>query len=57
MFLVSEIIAVEVVAGISLNYDKSTCDRSSTCYKAVQRFQIRLKAMIHNSVCLILIES
>ena len=57
MFLVSEIIAVEVVAGISLNYDKSTCDRPSTCYKAVRRFQIRLKAMIHNSVCLILIES
>ena len=31
MFLVSKIIVVELVAGISLNYDKNTCDRPSTC--------------------------
>ena len=57
MFLVSEIIAVELVAGISLNYVENTCDWPSTCYKMVVRFQIQLRVMINNSICLILMES
>ena len=31
MFFVLKITAVELVAGISLNYDKNTCDRPSSC--------------------------
>ena len=31
MFLVLKVIAVEPLAGISLSYDKNTCDRLSTC--------------------------
>ena len=56
-FLVLKTIAVELVAEISLNYDKNTSDRPSTCEKKVVRFQIQLRAMIHLSICLILMES
>ena len=31
MFFVLKIIAVEVVAEISLNYNKNTCDQPSVC--------------------------
>ena len=38
MFSVSEIIAFESVAEISLIYDQNTCDRHSACYQTVLRF-------------------
>ena len=31
MFFILKITALELVAGISLSYDKNTCDRPSTC--------------------------
>ena len=31
LFLVFKIIAFELVAGISLNYEENTCDQPSTC--------------------------
>ena len=57
MFLVSKINAVELVAGNSLNYDNDTGDRLSTCFQTVLRFHILLKAMIHNLICLILMQT
>ena len=56
MLMVLKIIVFELVTGISVSYGKNTCDRSSTCYKAVLKFEIQLSDMIHNSICLILIE-
>ena len=38
MFKIFEIMAFELVAGISLNYDKNTCDQQSTCNQTVVRF-------------------
>ena len=35
-----EITAFELVVGISLFYDKNTCDRQSMCYQTVLRFWI-----------------
>ena len=46
----------EHVAGISLNYDKQTCDRQSTCYQRVLRFHLPLKEMFYNSIFYGLIE-
>ena len=40
MFAAFEIMASEHVAGNCLNYDENTCDRQSTCYQRVLRFQI-----------------
>ena len=57
MFLVSKIIAVELNAESSLCYDKNTCHLPSTCYQTVLRFQIRVGAMTHISISLILIRS
>ena len=52
MFMVFEIIVLEHVAGNSLNYDENICDRESTCYKTVLRFQISLTEMFSSSICL-----
>ena len=46
----------EHVAGISLNYEKQTRDRQSTCYQRVQRFHLPQKQMFSNSICPGLIE-
>ena len=40
VFLVYEIMEFEPVAGTYLNYEENTCDRQSTCYQTVLRFQI-----------------
>ena len=56
MLMVLKIIALEFVAGVSVNYHKNTCDRPSTSQKNVLTFQIQLRDMIHNSICLILTE-
>ena len=48
---------LEHVARISLNNDKNTCDRESTRYQTVLRFQIKLKEMFSNTICLGLIEN
>ena len=39
MFFLSKVIAAKLVEGISLNYNKNTFDRPSTCNKTVIRFQ------------------
>ena len=52
----SKIIPFELVAWVSPNYEKTTCDGRPPCSKAVLRFQIRLRDMIHNSICLLLME-
>ena len=57
MSLVLKINALELVARLSLYYDKNKCARPSTCYKTLLAFQIRLRDMIHNSLCLILMET
>ena len=56
MLTVLKIIAFELVAGVSANYDKNTSDGPWTCYKAVLRFQIWVRHMIRNLICLILME-
>ena len=33
--MVLKIITLELVAGFSVNYDKNTCDQSSTCQENV----------------------
>ena len=40
IFFVLEIMAFEALAGTYLNYDENTCDRGSTCYQTILRFQI-----------------
>ena len=40
IILVLEIMAFEPVARTCLNYDENTCDRQSTCYQTILRFQI-----------------
>ena len=40
MFRVYEIMAIEHVPVISLNYDENTCDRGLTRYQTVLGFQI-----------------
>ena len=57
MLLFLKLIALKLVAGISIYFDKNTCDRSSRSYKTVLALQIRLTDMTHNSLCLILIAS
>ena len=57
MFRLYDIMTLEHVARISLNNDENTCDRESARYQTVLRFQIRLKEMFSNSICLGLIES
>ena len=57
MFSVSEIIAFEPVERISLIYDESTCDLHSTFYQAVLGFQIWLREMFSDSICLRLMEN
>ena len=54
--MVLRIIAFELVVRVSVKYANNTCDGSSTCEKAVLRFQIRLRDMIINSICLTLME-
>ena len=56
MFIVFKKFALELVAGISVNYNKNTRHRRSTCQKAVLRFKIGLGDIIHNAICLILME-
>ena len=55
-FMVLNIIAFELVARVSVNYDKNAWERPSRCEKLVLRFYIPLRVMIHNSVFLILME-
>ena len=57
MFRLYDIMTLKHVARISLNNDKNTCDRESTRYQTVLRFQIRLKEMFSNTICLGLIEN
>ena len=57
MFLVFVIIAFEPVAGISLNYEESTCDWQSTRYERDLRFQIWLREMFPNSTSVALNEN
>ena len=57
MFRVFQIMAFEHVSGISLNYDKQTCERQSTCCQTVLRSQIWLKEMFSNSICIGLMEN
>ena len=54
--IVFKIIAFELKALISFNYDKNTCEGPSTCEKAVLRFQIPIRDIIHKSICFILME-
>ena len=54
MAAVIEIMAFGHVAGNYLNYNENTCDRQSTCYQTVLRFQIWLTEMFSNSICLLL---
>ena len=54
--MVLKIISFEAVVGVSVSYHKNTCDRLSTCLKAVLTFQIELRDMIERSICLILME-
>ena len=56
MLMVLKINALEVLAGVSVNYEKNTCDWPSTRKKAVLIIQIPLRDMIHNSISLILLE-
>ena len=56
MFLVLKIITFELVAGISGDYDKNTCDRPSTCQKKVLTFKKGLRDKIQNSLCFILMK-
>ena len=44
--------ALEHVAGTSLDDDENTCDRQSTCYQTVLRFDIWLKEIFSDSICL-----
>ena len=55
MFSVFEIIAFEPVAVISLNFAENTCYRQSSCYETVLGFQIRLRVILSDSICLRLI--
>ena len=57
MFPLSEIIAFEAVAGISLIYDENTYDRQSTCYQTVVRFRIWQREIFSNSISPTLIEN
>ena len=54
---VFEIMTFEHIARISLKYDKNTCDWQSTCYQTAVRFQIWLREILPNSICLGLMES
>ena len=56
MFFVFKIISFEVKVLISVNYEKNACEQWSQCEKAVLRFQIQLRDIIHNSICLMIIE-
>ena len=56
MLMVLKIIGFELVAGVSLNYEKNICDRSSMFEKAILRFEMQLRDIIHYSNCLILME-
>ena len=49
--------AFEPVVGIYLNYEENTCDRHSTCYQTVLRFQIWLIDIFSNLICLGLMEN
>ena len=51
-FSVFEIMAFEHVARISLSYDENACDPQSMCYQTNLRFQILLKEVFSNSICL-----
>ena len=50
MFSAFEIIAFEPVVTIFPIYDENTCDRQSTCYQTVLRFQIGLREIFSNSI-------
>ena len=54
MFMVLKRISFQLAAAVSVNYDKNRCESLPTCSKAVLRFQIQLRDMIHNSICFIL---
>ena len=56
-FLVLKITAFEHTPGIFLQSDEKTCGRLSTCWKTLLRFQIWLRQLFSNSICLTLMES
>ena len=56
MLMFLNIIVLELVAGVSINYDKNACDRPLTFQKAVLGFQMPLRDIKPNSIYLILIE-
>ena len=56
MFMVLKIITFELIAGVPLKDEKKACEWSSTCETAVLRFEIALRDIIQNSLCLILME-
>ena len=49
--------AFEHVAGNSLNYDHNSYDRQGTCAQTVLRFQISLREMFSQWICLELLEN
>ena len=49
--------AFKDVAGISLNSDKKTCDRQSTCYQTALGFHVWPKEMFPNSIWLGIIKN
>ena len=55
--MILKIIAFELVAGNSLSSEENTCDMPSTCEKTVLRFQIWLKVIFSNWICLRLQEN
>ena len=56
MLMVLKIIAFDLLAGVYVNYDKNTSNRTSTFQKAVLGFQMPLRDIKPNSIYLILIE-
>ena len=56
MLTVLKIFSFELVAGVSVNYDKNISAAPSTRENAVPRFQIRLREMLHKSSSVILME-
>ena len=52
MFRLFEIMPFQQVSWISLNYHENSCERQSTCYQTVLRFDIWLKQVFSNSIYL-----
>ena len=55
--MVLKLIAFEVKAVISVNYDKNACEQPSMCYKALLRFEIEIRETTSILICLRLTEN